>query len=236
MIRIGICDDLYDARLTLRGAVERSMERLHMEGKIFEFSSGEGLLGYLERHSGEIDLIFLDLEMGGMDGMETARQLHASDPELQIVFVTGHTEAVFDGYAVGAIGYLLKPAQGPAIDDVLTRAQAALCRDLDRVYICRSGDTFYRIPLSRILYFVSDRRQVTCVTTGRSYTFYGRMDTVAAEVGSAFVRIHQRYLVRAGAVEQVDGSEVLVGGTPLPISRSCRQEALLSLTRAALEE
>lgn len=59
---------------------------------------------------------------------------------------------------------------------------------------------------------------------------------MAAEVGSAFVRIHQRYLVRAGAVEQVDGSEILVGGTPLPISRSCRQEALLSLTRAALEE
>ena len=119
---------------------------------------------------------------------------------------------------------------------MLSRAQAALVRELDQAYICRSGDTHYRVPMANILYFLSDRRQVTCVTPGRNYTFYGKLDAVAAEVGPEFIRVHQRYLVRAGAVDRMEGSEVVLrDGTRLPVSRSCQASALLALTRAELE-
>jgi two-component system response regulator LytT len=236
MLRIGICDDIYDARLVLRSALERILEERRIEGQFFEFSSGEGLLGWLERHAGELDLVFLDMEMGELDGMETARQLRRADPGLQLVFVTGYADHVFDGYRVGALGYLLKPPKPEHLKEVLDRAQAALYRELNQAYVCRSGDTHYRIPLKNILYFVSDRRQVTCVTPGRDYTFYGKLDDVAAELKEGFVRLHQRYLVRAAAVERVEGSEaVLAGGARLPISRSCLSAALLALTRAELE-
>lgn len=79
MLRIGICDDVYDARLVLRSALERVLERRRTESQFFEFSSGEGLLRWLEHHAGELDLVFLDMEMGGLDGMETARRLRAAD-------------------------------------------------------------------------------------------------------------------------------------------------------------
>ena len=118
---------------------------------------------------------------------------------------------------------------------VQTTDAAALRRETGAVFLCRSGEITYRIPRNRILYFASDRRQVTCVTTQRGFTFYGKLDQVAREVGPDFVRIHQRYLVRAGAVERVSGSEVMLGGVTLPISRSCQKEAMLALTRAALE-
>lgn len=236
MLRIGICDDVYDARLVLRSALERALENRRSAGAFFEFSSGEGLLKWLEHHAGELDLVFLDMEMGELDGLETARRLRSADPGLQLVFVTGYADRVFDGYSVGALGYLLKPPKGEQLEEILERAQAALYRDLDRAYICRSGDTYYRIPISNIRYFVSDRRQVKCVTPGREYTFYGKLDAVAEEVGGGFVRLHQRYLVRAAAVERVEGSEaVLADGTRLPISRSCLSVALLALTRAELE-
>lgn len=236
MLRIGICDDVYDARLVLRSALERALEARHIQGQFFEFSSGEGLLGWLEHHAGELDLVFLDMEMGELDGMETARRLRAADAGLQLVFVTGYADRVFDGYSVGALGYLLKPPTAEQLEEVLDRAQAALVRDLDRAYICRSGDIRYRIPIANILYFVSDRRQVTCVTEGRDYTFYGKLDGVAEEVGDGFVRIHQRYLVRSGAVDRIEGSEVVLrDGQRLPVSRSCQQSALLALTRAELE-
>ena len=176
------------------------------------------------------------MEMGELDGMETARRLRAADAGLQLVFVTGYADRVFDGYSVGALGYLMKPPKQEQLAQVLDRAQAALVRDLDRAYVCRSGDTHYRIPLSNILYFASDRRQVQCVTEGRTYTFYGKLDAVAEEVGAAFVRIHQRYLVRAGAVDRLEGGEVVLrDGRRLPVSRSCQQAALLALTRAELE-
>ena len=236
MLRIGICDDIYDTRLVLRSTLERVLERRRTEGQFFEFSSGEGLLRWLEHHAGELDLVFLDMEMGELDGMETARRLRQAHEGLQLVFVTGFPDRVFDGYTVGALGYLLKPAKPQQLEEILQRAVAALHRQEDDVFLCRSGDITYRIPKRSILYFVSDRRQVTCVTSRRRYTFYGKLDQVAQEVGRGFVRIHQRYLVRAGAVERVTVGEVLLGDVTLPISRSCQQAAMTALTRAALED
>lgn len=130
----------------------------------------------------------------------------------------------------------MKPPRQEQLEAVLDRAQAALVRELDRAYVCRNGDTHYRIPISNILYFASDRRQVQCVTQGQTYTFYGKLDAVAAEVGAEFIRIHQRYLVRAGAVDRIEGSElVLRSGERLPVSRSCQRTALAALARAELE-
>ena len=237
MLRIGICDDNASARLALRAALERALERQRAQGRFFEFSSGEGLLGWLQKHLGELDLVFLDMEMGALDGMETARRLRQTDENLHLVFVTGYSEHVFDGYAVGALGYLIKPPTPEQLDDVLSRCTAALLGSGERVFVCRSGDTLYRVPRQRILYFSSDRRQVTCVTPQRSYTFYGKLDEVEREVGRGFIRIHQRYLVHAQAVERVEGGQVfLANELALPISRANRAAALAALTRAALED
>lgn len=236
MLRIGICDDLADARLVLRSLLERILENRKVQGQFFEFSSGETLLRWYDHHTGELDIIFLDMELHELDGMETARRLRAADSSLQLVFVTGYAEHVFDGYSVGALGYLLKPPKQEQLDAVLERAQASLYRELDRAYLCRNGDTYYRIPISNILYFASDRRQVQCVTGSRSYIFYAKLDAVAAEVGAEFVRIHQRFLVRAGAVDRIEGNEVVLqNGERLPVSRSCQRSALLALARAELE-
>ena len=237
MLCIGICDDNYDARLSLRASLERILEKQQTLARFLEFSSGEGLLKWLANHEGELTLLFLDMEMGELDGMETAHRLRTIDDELFIVFVTGYADRVFDGYRVGAMGYLLKPPKPQQLEEILTRAAAALCRTDDAVYLCRSGETTYRIPYQKIQYFMSNRRQITCVTASQNYTFYGKLDQVAQTVGATFVRIHQRYLVRAGAVVQITGTDVsLRDDTHLPISRSYQQTALLALTRASLEE
>lgn len=237
MLRIGICDDSADARVALRAALERALERRRSgEASFFEFSSGEGLLRWMEKHAGELDLVFLDIEMGELDGMETARRLREADEGLGLVFVTGYTDYVFDGYSVGALGYLMKPPKADRLDGVLDRAAEARLREGDRVFLCRSGETLYRIPKKTILYFASDRRQVTCVSTDRTCTFYGKLDAVERDVGEGFVRVHQRYLVRAGAVDRLEGNQVFVGEEALPVSRACRPAALAALARTALED
>ncbi|MCI9121411.1 MAG: response regulator transcription factor [Oscillibacter sp.] len=236
MLRIGICDDSADARIALRAALERVLERRRSDGgSFFEFSSGEGLLRWLENHAGELDLVFLDIEMGELDGMETARRLREADESLLLVFVTGYTDYVFDGYSVGALGYLMKPPKPDQLDGVLNRAAEALFREEDKVFLCRSGETLYRIPKRNIRYFRSDRRQVTCAAVGRTYVFYGKLDQVEQEVGEEFVRIHQRYLVRTAAVDRLEGNQVFVGEEALPVSRACRSSALAALARSALE-
>ncbi len=237
MLRIGICDDSADARVALRAALERALERRRSgaDTSFFEFSSGEGLLRRLGSHAGELDLVFLDIEMGELNGMETARRLREADEGLLLVFVTGYTDYVFDGYSVGALGYLMKPPKPDQLDGVLDRAAEARLREGDQAFLCRSGETLYRIPKKSILYFASDRRQVTCVSAARTYTFYGKLDDVERDVGESFVRVHQRYLVRTAAVERMEGSQVFVGGEALPVSRACRSAALAALARTALE-
>ena len=237
MLQIGICDDSREARQTLRWSLERLLETRAIKHQFYEFSSGEGILSWMEKHEGELALVFLDIEMQTMNGMETARKLREADSSLQLVFVTGYTDYVYDGYAVGALGYLLKPPKEPQLDDILIRALSALYRSANEVYVCRSGDSFYRIPRTKILYFLSDKRQIQCVTAERIYTFYEKLDEVEKELGDHhFVRIHQRYLVHALMVERVDGSEVtLQGGAVLPISRSCQTTAMAALTRVMLE-
>ena len=235
MLRIGICDDAAEARLSLRAMVERLLEKRAVEYQVYEFSSGEGLLGWMEKHTGEVDLVFLDIEMGGMNGMEAAKALRAQSDTLQLVFVTGYTDYVFDGYAVGALGYVMKPPQAEQIGDVLTRALAAQFNEADKMFLCRNTDGLFRIPKKSIRYFCSDRRQVTCVTDTRRISFYARLDEVAGQVGAPFVRIHQRYLVRAGAVDRVEGSTVVIGDETLPVSRSYQSTALADIARAMLE-
>ena len=237
MLRIGICDDSADARVALRAALERALERRRSgaDTSFFEFSSGEGLLRWLGSHAGELDLVFLDIEMGELNGMEPARRLREADEGLLLVFVTGYTDYVFDGYSVGALGYLMKPPKPDQLDGVLDRAAEARLREGDQAFLCRSGETLYRIPKKTILYFASDRRQVTCVSAARTYTFYGKLDDVERDVGESFVRVHQRYLVRTAAVERMEGSQVFVGGEALPVSRACRSAALAALARTALE-
>lgn len=221
-------------RFALCYKLERILEAWAVDCEIYEFSSGDRLIDWYAKNAGKLDLIFLDIEMDGSNGMETAKRLRAADDSVQLVFVTGHPDFVFDGYAVGALGYLMKPPTPNKLEDILTRAMMALHMGGAEVFLCRNSEGTYRIPKSSILYFSSEKRQVTCVAKSRSYTFYAKLEDVSEEVGRGFVRIHQRYIVNAAAVERISGNELLVGDTTLPISRAYQKEAMLALTRALL--
>lgn len=100
--------------------------------RVLEFSSGEGLLRWVENHPGELNLIFLDMEMGQLDGMETARRLRQIEESLPLVFVTGYTEHVFEGYTVGALGYLLKPVREDQLKEVFVPGPLRRCSERKR--------------------------------------------------------------------------------------------------------
>lgn len=236
MLSIAVCDDNQENRLSLRWLLESILENQKIEHAIYEFSSGETLLPWMQKHHNEIDLLFLDIEMGKVNGMEAAKALRAYNDVLQIVFVTGFSDYVFDGYGVGALGYIMKPVKREQLETIISRVLTKRCKDAEQVYSCHNGEIWYRIPYKEILYFESDKRKVNCVTDKRIYSFYGKLNDVEQELaGSGFVRIHQRYLVRTGAIRQVCGTEVLAGAYTLPISRAYHQETLLALTRSALE-
>lgn len=95
MLRIAICDDDINARDALHIQLE-SILMEETEKIVYEFVSGQTAVNWLLKHPGEIDLLFLDVEMPGLYGMETAEKIREFDKNMILVFVTGYTDYVFD--------------------------------------------------------------------------------------------------------------------------------------------
>ena len=110
MLRIAICDDSEDDREILRSLLEKCYISAD-EDVVYEFSQGTNAVSFLKKHPGEIDLLFLDIEMPKLSGMEAAEAIRAFDTSIQLIFVTGYPDYVFDGYRVGALDYLMKPVK-----------------------------------------------------------------------------------------------------------------------------
>ncbi len=236
MLRIAICDDEESARDALRIQLEKIMDETEDE-IVYEFSSGHTCVSWITAHPGEVDLLFLDVEMGKENGMDAAKKIRNSNDSLLLVFVTGYTDYVFDGYQVNALDYLVKPASPEKLKNVLSRAKQALSPQTDQFFVLKNTDGIYRLPYDDILYFYSDRRYVNLVTAVKTYTFYGRLNDIEQQMKKNFIRIHQRYLVNSDKVTFL-GSDYVTVDNPacekLPVSRACRKEASEKLAKALL--
>lgn len=234
MLQIGICDDESGARESLQFSCERILREQGDDLQFYAFSSGEGVLRWLEKHPDELDILFLDIEMNGISGMETAKRIRERNERLILVFVTGYADYVFDGYAVNALDYVLKPCRESRLQAVLRRALGQLHRLAPEVFTIKNADGIFRIPKQKILYLKSDRRLLTLVTRERSYTYYGKLDESEQILGAGFLRLHQRWLARMDAIERIEGACAWVGGEALPISRANHQRVLLAFARGLL--
>ena len=110
MIRVAIVEDEAAVREQLAGYVQRCTRQY---GTLFEVTMFTDGLEILEEYRPVYDIIFLDVEMPQLDGMETARRIRAMDSEVQLIFITNMAQYAIKGYAVGALDYVLKPASGP---------------------------------------------------------------------------------------------------------------------------
>ena len=236
MLRIALCDDEENARDALRIQLEKLMDELEDE-IVYEFSNGRTCINWLTAHPGEVDLLFLDVEMGKENGMDAAKKIRTVNRDLLIVFATGYTDYVFDGYQVNALDFLVKPVSPEKLKEVLLRAKELLTPPTDRFFDLKNADGAYRLPWDDILYFYSDRRYIHLVTVIKTYTFYGKLNDIEKQVRNNFVRIHQRYLVNSDNVTFVGGDFVTVDNPAcekLPVSRAYKKEASEKLARVLL--
>lgn len=234
MLRIALCDDEAAARDALRILLEKVLIE-GLEEIVYEFSSGTNAVSWLKKHPGEIDLLFLDVEMKGQSGMESAEMIREFDTDLMIVFVTGHADYVFDGYRTGALDYLMKPAGTRKLMELLHRVREKMRQEEKDVFIVRNTDGLWRFRLHDILYFYSDRRKVILVTKKDEYPFYDKLENVEKRLAERFIRIHQRFLINPEYVDRLGADAVLLNGQKLPCSRKYKEQTAARIARSLIK-
>lgn len=205
---------------------------LHVVG---EADCAEAALEALGERS--VDILFLDISMPGMGGMEAARRLPRDTRAPAIVFTTAFTAYALAAFDVGAVDYLLKPIEPDRLVLALTRARAFLTgRDAgktaieDHLWVSHRGD-LVRVDLATVQRVEAERDYVRLHVEGRSHLLRETMENIAARLPSPlFRRIHRSTIVRRDLIASLrhEGggvwSVMLPDGAALRIGRSYLQD------------
>ena len=214
-MRIAICDD----EKNIRELIGDKVAKQYPEAEIVFFSSGEELLLVDEF----IDILFLDIQMSGIDGMETARELRKKDKSVILVFVTAVEEYVFQAFDVGAFNYIVKPIDDGKFSDVLHRAVDEWSSQNinekepeERYVLINNSGVHTKVILDEIVYAEVFNRKVVIHKLDGEIEYYGKMSDLESLAGDSFFRPHRAYLINFKYVEKYDATTIyLEKGTVL---------------------
>lgn len=220
MLNIYLCDDNRVILDKYKNLLEEAAEPYHILMNVHTFTSGEQLLFHMEANPGEGDIIYLDIQMEGKDGLETARKIREYGSQAQIIFLTGKSEYVFDAFDVSPTHYILKDTvSDERFKEILYKAAALAEKKSKVTFSCECGSVKKQIPVTEITYFEIHNRMVTVHYEKGTFDFYARLEDIEKESCLAnFIRVHRSYLVHMQCVEQVNNSSlVLFTGETIPV-------------------
>lgn len=216
-IHIAICDDQQRDSEYLSSLVKEWAEERGISVNMEQFSSAEAFLfHYSERR--DWDLLLLDIEMGALDGVSMAKTVRRENEAVQIVFITGYSDYIAEGYEVAALHYLMKPVKPEKLFAVLDRAAEKLRRNEGFLTVQTTEETV-RLPFYTIRYLDVQKNYVT-VHAKADYTVKRTLSEMEAELDRRFFRIGRAAIVNLDQVQRVTKAEVhLSDGTVLPLPR-----------------
>ena len=230
-MKLAICDDEKRIRDIIAESVKEVSEKIEIEF----YADAKGILSA----NFDSDILFLDIQMPGIDGMGAARMLRSSGKKTVIVFVTALEDQVFNAFDVGAINYIVKPFTKAKIIEVFKRAvkqvedqrlvEAAISEqeEAGRTITVKSGGTNTRVILSEVQYAeIYDRRIILHMESSDDIEYYGRISDLENIAGKDFFRVHRAYLVNLGAVKSYDSKYVHMSDADIPVARGKYQELI----------
>ena len=214
-MRIAICDD----EKNIRELIGNKVVAQYPEAEIVFYPSGEELLLYEKR----IDILFLDIQLTGRNGMETAGELRKKDKDVILIFVTAAEEYVFQAFDVGAFHYIVKPIDDAKFTDVLRRAVEELNSKRtkeqspeEKYVMINNAGVHSKVLIEDIVYAEVFNRKIVIHKLNETIEYYGKLSDLEALAGDNFFRPHRAYLINFKYVEKYDATTIyLERGTAL---------------------
>ena len=215
--KVAICDDSDADRRYIMNMVRSWASAAGHEVQIDGFPSAES---FLFRYAGEsdYDILLLDIEMGAMDGVTMAKELRKSNDTVQIIFITGYSDYISEGYEVAALHYLMKPVNEEKLCLVLDRAAEKLAKN-ERVLNFEVSGEMVRVPIYQIRYADVLGNYVT-IHALTDVTVKMTLGELEKQLDERFYRVGRSALVNLTQISRVTRAEIrLNDGTAIPLPR-----------------
>ncbi|MBQ9187818.1 MAG: response regulator transcription factor [Clostridia bacterium] len=218
-------DDSADALRIKDYITHYSQERDYKEQpSVALFSSAED---FLTRNIDDFDVVFLDINLPGMDGLTCAKKIRESNSSIVLVFISSLSQFAIRGYEVDALDYVLKPVIYSDFVQKLTRVFKVLDSRASHRYLISLPDGMLVINPENLMYIEVIGHTLTFHLRDRIVTQYGKLSDMEKAIAPfGFIRCNRCYLVNPRYVDEVHGNIVTVGGDQLSISRSQKQPFL----------
>ena len=215
--KVAICDDSDVDRQYIMNLVERWAVGTGHVVHIDTFISAENFLFHYTEES-DYDILLLDVEMGEMDGVTMAKHLRKNNDTVQIVFITGYSDYIAEGYEVAALHYLIKPIKEEKLYSVLERATEKISKN-ERVMYLEIGGEVVRVPIYQIRYADVFRNYVT-IHALSDVTVKMTLGDLEKQLDERFYRVGRSAIINLTQISRVTKTEIrLIDGTVIPLPR-----------------
>lgn len=215
--RIAVCDDEPRDAAYVMSLLQKWASLRQIDISLASFPSAQAFLfRYAEQK--DYDMVLLDIEMPGMNGVEMAKVLRRENKTVEIIFVTGFSDYIAEGYEVAALHYLMKPVSESKLFQVLDRAAEKRLQNERYLNLLLSGE-MVRIALFDIDYLDVHQNYVT-VHALEDYTVKKTLGDFERELDERFFRVGRGMIVNLDAIRRTTRTDVyLRGGIVLPLPR-----------------
>lgn len=221
-MRVALLDDNPDDRLLLKNYIQQYQQENSIQFSVFEFQSG---LDLLEEYKDGFEVLFLDVEMPGMNGMEVAREIRKIDEAVGIIFVTNMAQYAINGYEVNAIDFMLKPIGYYNFVEKLKKAYQYSEKRIEKELLLTGEDGMIRLKLSEIHYIEKDKNYLIYHTTKGEFAERGTMQMIRQKFEPlSFAECMTGCMVNLRHVQKVGRDTVFLETIELPMSRRMKKE------------